>query len=203
MIQPPYFLPFTPRGRETELTAIRVKRTLHLGAYSSVDPFAILGRIPARLLTPADFAGCSRETIDSLFGARGNCVSAIGYGKSPATGEWLIWVNGSHHIHRQRASLIEEIVHILLDHPKTLLPVASRQPNSRTYDRVVEDEAYNVGAACIIPYRDLFYGIKERPETVEQIAGRYNVSSAYVRYRIKRAGLANVYKKSSRSPLIT
>jgi hypothetical protein len=36
--EPDYFLPFTPNGRTTELTAIRVKQKLGLGAYAGVDP---------------------------------------------------------------------------------------------------------------------------------------------------------------------
>ena len=196
MIPSKYFLPFTPNGQETELTAIKVKSGLRLGPETSVDPFAVLGRIPARLLTPDDFTGCSPQTLRVLFGALGDMVSAIGYGKSPVTGEWLIFVNRDHHIHRQRASLMEEIVHIMLDHPKTVLTPNGGVRKSRTYDRNIEDEAYNVGAACVIPYRDLFNSIKQRRETVEQIAERYNVSNDYVCFRIKRAGLANVYKKN-------
>lgn len=195
MIQSQYFLPFTPKGQETELTAIKVKQTLRLGPYASVDPFAVLGRIPARLLTREDFEGCSPATIEVLFGPLGDLVSAIGYGKSPGTGEWLIRVNEHHHIHRQRASLMEEIVHIVLDHPRTVLTLGSGVARSRTYDKAVEDEAFNVGAACIIPYRELFFAIKDKREHAEVIAARHEVSVDYVEYRVKRAGLTNFYKK--------
>jgi Zn-dependent peptidase ImmA (M78 family) len=188
------FLPFTPKAQETELTAIEVKTKLRLGPYISVDPFLVLGRIPARLLKREDYDTCPETTLGVLFPDLGDVVSALAYGKSPVSGEWLIRVNEAHDRKRQKASLMEEVVHILLDHPFSIVsPAGVRQ--TRTFNDVVEDEAFNVGAACIIPYRDLFFAIKNRKERIPEIAGRYAVSTEFVVYRIKRAGLSRVYTK--------
>lgn len=194
------FLPFTENGAATELQAIRVKRALGVGMYQGTDPFAVLPRIPARLVTREDFEGCPNGVADILFGGGCDGVSAIGLFRSPADGWWLIFLNANHHRHRQRTSLMEEIVHIVLDHPKTTLSLDRRGKlvGNRTFNGGVEDEAFNVGAACIIPYRDLFYAIKDRYETAEQIAERYDVSTKCVEYRIKRAGLSRVYAKQVR-----
>lgn len=190
-----YFLPFTTKGKATELQAIEVKRLLGLGPYASLDPTAVLPKIPARLLTNADFSDCAEETRDVLFGPRGHGLSAVGFGRSPADGTWLIFVNPTHHPHRQKASLAEEVVHIVLDHPKTEVSRNGVRGTSRTFNKAVEDEAYCVGAACIMPYRELFNAVHDRHEDVDVIAARYVVSKEYVHYRIRRAGLDRIYKK--------
>src|SRR5207245_6723476 len=88
-------------------------------------------------------------------------------------------------------------VHTLGDHVKTVLSldVAAGGERVRSYDGAVEDEAYCVGAACIIPYPRLFHAVHHNGETVAAIAAAAQVSEDYVAYRIKRAGLSHVYAK--------
>ena len=192
MSEPDYFLPFTPNGKATELTAIRVKQKLGLGAYAGVDPLRVLPRVPGRILEDSTIACFPTPMREALFSDE---VSAIGYGKSPTTGEWLIFVNPTHAPTRQKVSLMEEIVHISLGHPKTELSLASDGSIrwKRPYNKAVEDEAFCVGAACVIPYKALFFAIKRDRLNVADLAGKYGVSEECVRYRIKRAGLARVY----------
>lgn len=189
----PLFLPFTDRGEETERAAIALKRRLGVGVYDPVDPFAVLTSVPARLL---DFNRLPEEVRKELTDCDDDAWSAIGYGTSPDDGHELILLNPKHHEHRQRASLMEELVHIHLDHPKVTLAFNGKHW-SRPYNDAIEDEAFNVGAACIIPYKPLFNAIRYRGATDEELAARFVVSRAYVRYRIKRAGLYGVYKKRS------
>jgi hypothetical protein len=189
------FLPFTPNGKATELTAIRVKRALGLPAEAAADPYTLLPAVPARVLGPADFLLWPQALRDTLLGETCDGVSGIGFGRSPATGEWVIFVNPNHHRHRQRATLMEEIVHIVLGHPLTELTSSSTRKWKRAFHKDIEDEAYCVGSACIIPYPELFHAIRDRHESVGEIATRYDVSEQYVRYRVNRAGLARVYGK--------
>lgn len=187
------FLPFTPKGLKAEMRAIEAKQKLRYGPYASIDPFGVLSRVPARLLTPVEFQAGPPHVYAALWEDPPDDLSAFAMGRSPSTGEWLIYVNPLHHEHRQRTSLMEEIAHISLEHPPSKLYFEGGKPK-RTYNEEVEDEAFCVGAACIIPYRDLFNAIKRRHEKVNAIAERYNVSEALVEYRIKRAGLSKVYK---------
>jgi hypothetical protein len=195
-----YFVPFTPQGAATEHRAIEVKAALHLAPDAAVDPFDVLPRIPARLLDfRVLFGALPLEVRRALFETGVKQWSAIGWGRSPATGEELILLNPFHHPHRQRASLMEEVVHIVVNHPKTTLMITdSGVAAIRSYDQAVEDEAYCVGAACIIPYPALFHAVHRSSETAAVIAGRYKVSRDYVEYRIKRAGLTRVYAKQRR-----
>ena len=210
---PSLFLPFSANGKATELAAIEVKRRLGIGATAVVDPFAVLPTIPARLidasmLTSAMLSTCAAEW------------SGIGFGRIGAAGEELIALNPTHTETRQRVTLMEEIVHIVLDHPKTtlsvrtggalaanLISVTSAQPPSRTrarststssartYSATVEDDAFNIGAACVLPWPELYNAVHRRHEDTVTIAQRFLVSAELVAYRINRAGLARVYKK--------
>ena len=178
-----------------------------------VDPFAVLPTIPARLidasmLTSAMLSTCAAEW------------SGIGFGRIGAAGEELIALNPTHTETRQRVTLMEEIVHIVLDHPKTtlsvrtggalaanLISVTSAQPPSRTrarstntssartYSATVEDDAFNIGAACVLPWPELYNAVHRRHEDTVTIAQRFLVSAELVAFRINRAGLARVYKK--------
>jgi hypothetical protein len=195
-----FFLPFTANGAATERQAIEVKSALNVAAGAIVDPFEVLGSIPARLLSEVELRRLlPREVYEILFSTGVGAWSAIGWGRSPSTGEDLILVNPSHHPHRQRVSLMEEIVHIILDHPKVSLIVDKNGRLERTHDQRIEDEAFGVGAACIIPYPALFAAVNDRAESSVTIAARYQVSVDYVTYRIKRAGLTNVYRKRQQS----
>lgn len=195
------FVPFTPSAKQTEEDAVKVKACLRLGPYASVDPYAVLPRVPARCIAEAECRLFSAEALETLFGGTSDDLSAVALFPSPATGEWLIYVNPGHDIHRRRASLMEEIVHIVLDHPRSeVMPGVCG--TRRTHDKGVEDEAFNVGAACILPFRELFFAVKRDRTTIAQLAKQYNVSRDYVVFRIKRAGLTNVYKANV-GPLTT
>jgi Zn-dependent peptidase ImmA (M78 family) len=120
----------------------------------------------------------------------------VGLGESPVDGASLILLNPAHAMTRRRATLMEEVVHIVLGHPKSSLVIDSRGGiGHRSHDARVEDEAYTVGAACLLPYRDLFSAIRDVHESAGSIAARFGVSVPYVEFRIKRAGLSNVYRK--------
>jgi hypothetical protein len=193
------FLPFSASGKKTELCAIEVKRKLGIAAYGAVDPFEVLSTVPARLVDPA-LLGANPSVSEALFNTHRDSWSAIGLGKSPASEHELILLNPTHHEHRQRVSLMEEIVHIVLGHTKTTLSLdpSLKSKWSRPYDAAIEDEAYSVGAACILPWPELFQGVSTDRETAQQLATRYHVSVQYVEYRIRRAGLDRVYKARQR-----
>ena len=210
---PSLFLPFSANGKATELAAIEVKRRLGIGATAVVDPFAVLPAIPARLvdasmLTSAMLSTCAAEW------------SGIGFGRIGAAGEELIALNPTHTEARQRVTLMEEIVHIVLDHPKTTLTVrtgdtitanqisvtsalppsrsrarSTSTSSARTYSATIEDDAFNIGAACVLPWPELYNAVHRRHEDKVTIAQRFLVSAELVAFRVNRAGLARVYKK--------
>lgn len=198
---PHLFLPFTPNGKATELKAVEVKRHLGLAPEAAVDPFEALSSVPARLFDPEEFRRHSPVLACALFSVHQRTWDGVGFGRIGADGESIVLLNPTAARTRQRATLMEEIVHIVLDHPKTRLVVTrTRAKNpllawTRPYDSAAEDEAYNVGAACLLPYPALFRAVNERHEHATVIAGQARVSPDHVVYRIKRAGLSRIYYK--------
>lgn len=190
------FLPFTSAGKATELRAIEVKKELGLSAYASVDPYAALSKVPALLVPQAALDGCLEMTRQTLLVSNRDDWSAVCYGSVGPTGEALILLNPTHHSNRQRVSLMEEIVHVVLDHPPTELQFDRTKVWVRPYNDEVEAEAYGVGAACILPYRTLFNFVNFQRKNAAEIAELVGVSAAYVEYRIKQSGLYRIYKKN-------
>lgn len=93
---------------------------------------------------------------------------------------------------------MEEIVHIVRVHPKSTIVLGpGAVVQTRSYNREREDEAFTVGAACLVPYPELFRAIRDSHETANSIAERFGVSVQYVEFRIKRAGLSRMYNKHS------
>ncbi len=192
-----YFLPFTPNGKAIELVAIEMKKRLGLDAEASVDPYDVLDRVPARLVDVEELRIAAPAVAAQLFGSGRDEWSAVCFGAAPKTGVFDILVNPTHHVHRRRASLMEEIVHVLRKHPMTVLSLngATTGVSVRSYNPAIEDEAYCVGAACIIPYPHLFHAVHDNGANIAEIAAVTQVSVDYVAYRIKRAGLSRVYAK--------
>lgn len=192
------FLPFTEAGEATERIAIEVKEELGLGPHEAVDPYEVLKEVPARLVPREALRRVSAETLSVLTGKGSSSWSAAGLGRSPVDGAEMILLNPNDHEHRRRVSLMEEIIHFIRDHPRTPLVFDGDGAWDRPYDGEAEDEAYNVGAACILPYRSLFNRVNNRSESASSIARVFSVSREYVMYRIKRAGLYNTYRKRQR-----
>ncbi len=192
------FLPFTDRGKQTELIAIEVKEHLDLGPHDSVSPYDVLSTVPARLVSDECIASFPTHVRSNLFVRDRDDWSAVGLGPSPLDGCELILLNHTDHPHRRVASLMEEIVHIVREHPRISLNFNGDGDWVRPHDSDIEDEAYNVGAACIIPYGWLFHHLNSGNTNVSQIAGEFGVSPDYVKYRINRAGLYKLFNSRQR-----
>jgi len=190
------FLPFTPHGRTTELLAIEVKERLGFAPDQAIDPLLALDRIPARLIDARSLWDRAPQLARALFIEHPWDWSGIGFGKSPDDGMELVLLNPAHAVTRRRASLMEEIVHIVLNHTKSCLRSDASGVWQRSHDKEIEDDAFTIGAACLIPYAELFHAVRDAHESAEAIASRLTVSTDYVEFRIKRAGLFGVYRKN-------
>jgi hypothetical protein len=190
------FVPFTPVGKAIEAKAIALKQRVALPWYEPVDPVAMLALVPATLWLEADFRQIDHILADALFVRGANDWSAFAVVDEANDRLPTIVLNSRHPETRRRASLMEEIVHLMLRHPPSRL-VATRSGVSitRTHDERVELEAYDVGSACLVPYRPLFQAIRYDGVPADVLATRFGVSGDLIRYRIKRAGLSAVYRK--------
>jgi Zn-dependent peptidase ImmA (M78 family) len=159
---------------------------------AALDPFT--ASVDAAIVVHgADyFARFSEEERRQVLEIGGSHWSA---GTILAAGKATIILNPTHDAVRQRATLAEELAHIVMGHPPSRIDPTT---GFRTYDGDVESEAYGVGGAMLMPYNQLFL-LCRRAAPVEQIATLFGLSIAFTNYRINRAGLRRMYEKRMRA----
>lgn len=112
-------------------------------------------------------------------------------------GRKLIILNPTHGANRQNATLMEEISHVFLGHKPSKLAVKTynKEGNliAREYQAEVEEEAYSVGAAALVPFSALRRMINQG-KTSREIARHFKVSRELVEFRLKVTRLWENYK---------
>src|SRR5262249_51741404 len=100
----------------------------------------------------------------------------------------IVILNRKHGSGRQAATLMEEICHILFGHRPS--GIAVDHFGGRSYNFNIEEEAYSVGAAALVPYyslkRFLASGV-----SVRKVARHFGVTPSLVVYRARGARLQN------------
>jgi hypothetical protein len=99
-------------------------------------------------------------------------------------GTETVLYNDAHSEHRVRATLMEELFHIRLGHPRSSVRMLSDGTAGRTFNGAVEEEAYASGAAALLPYGGLRGFVNDGLDSSE-ISRIYNVSPDLVNYRLK------------------
>jgi hypothetical protein len=183
------FVPFVGGEPERiERCAVAAKRCLGVAPAVALDPWAGAANAGIEVRGEEFFAQLPDEDRRQVLELGGGHWSA---GTILGGGEAIVFLNPTHDPHRQKATLAEELAHIVMRHPPSAIdPVTG----FRTYDGDVESEAYGVGAAMIVPYGQLFRLVRARASAPE-IAQRYGVSERFVDYRINRCGLRRMYSK--------
>lgn len=112
-------------------------------------------------------------------------------------GRKLIILNPTHGKNRQNATLMEEICHVFLGHKPSRLAIENRNKQgkiiARDYQAEIEEEAYSVGAAALVPYTSLRRFVAQG-KTSKKIARHFDVSRELVEYRMKVSRLWDEYK---------
>jgi hypothetical protein len=184
------FVPFIGGEAERiERCAVAAKRCLGVGAGIALDPWTAAANVEIDVRGEQFFAALPDDERRQVLEVGGHCWSA---GTIIGGGEAIIFLNPTHDLHRQKATLAEELAHIVMGHPPSRIDPTT---GFRTYDGDVESEAYGVGGAMILPYGQLFRLVKQRLDATA-IAQRYDLSERFTNYRINRAGLRKMYAKS-------
>lgn len=138
----------------------------------------------------------SVETKEQLLGKGKDKWSGGACSHALPDGSKLIILNPTHGKNRQNATLMEEISHVFLGHKPSRLAIetTNRQGKviARDYHQEIEEEAYSVGAAALVPYSALRRMIDEG-KTSREIARHFNVSRDLVEFRIKISKLWTDY----------
>ncbi len=175
--------PVSHKFRDVERKAIGVRQFAGIGALVRLDPYELAALLNLRVVALADLDQLPKQTREHL--AQSDEWSAGTTGMLP-DGSRVIVINEKQSAGRRAATLMEEICHTLLGHdPSSIFGSGS---GGRSYDISVEEEAYAVGAAALVPYRALTEYLS-RGYTVDQISRRYGVSKALVEYRMRVLGL--------------
>jgi hypothetical protein len=144
-----HFLPFVGgEAARIELCAAAAKRCLGVAASAALDPWDAARRVHIGVRAPDQVRGLDEATRSSLVL---NSTSWSG-GAISTDGGWVVILNPLHDHVRQRATLAEELTHIVMGHPpSTIDPITGK----RSYRDDCEEEAYAVGGAMLLPYSHL------------------------------------------------
>lgn len=192
-------LPPTRKGRRYEIRAMALRDFAGLRRDDErLNPFA-LARY-AKLLV-ASFEQIepflTEDTKAHLLSAGRDKWSGGACSQALPDGRKLIVLNPTHGENRQNATLMEEICHVFLGHKPSRLAVKNYNKKgeaiARDYRADVEEEAYSVGAAALVPFSALRRFV-EQGKTSREIARHFNVSRDLVEYRLKVSRLWEEYK---------
>ena len=204
-------LPPTEKRKQYELRALGLREFAGVRESQPLDPFA-LARFAKLMVVDFDqVKGLSPESRAHLLGTAVEEWSG-GACSQPLPNGWrIVILNPAHGIHRNHATLMEEIAHVFLGHKPNRLAMISDENGGQTsqaggnsrekmaardYNKSDEEAAYAVGAAALVPYETLRRMVLEG-RSAEEIARRFRVSRQLAEYRIKVTHLWAEYKSAS------
>jgi IrrE N-terminal-like domain len=159
--------------------ALQVRNFAGIDLKSRLDPFALAKSINIRVVYLNDLIGLaesSRARLDVSDGWSGGATQDLG------DGSYIVILNQKHTPGRQAATLMEEVCHILFGHKPS--GISADRIGGRSYNFNVEEEAYAVGAAALVPYYSLKnFLISGLP--VRKIACHFGVTPSLIIYRAK------------------
>jgi Zn-dependent peptidase ImmA (M78 family) len=163
--------------------ALQIRDFAKLSLTARLNPFVLAESINIRVLYLSDLVGLSessRARLDVVDGWSGGATQAL------EDGSHIVILNQRHSSGRQAATLMEEVCHILFGHKPS--EIGAEQIGGRSYNVNIEDEAYSVGAAALVPYHSL-KALLISGDSIRKIARRFGVTPSLIIYRAKGTGL--------------
>ncbi len=183
------FLPESPvseKFRQYEQLALRIRSFAGLSdIHDKLDPYLLAHSAGLRVV-PLDAIDGITDDIKAVLQSSNEAWSG---GATPMLpdGTRVVILNPNHSNSRKAATLMEEVCHVLLGHKHSELSTGGNlnaENAHRTHNKQIEEEAYSVGAAALLPYRALICNLL-RGQSIKSIALFAGVSQALVRYRIR------------------
>ena len=191
-------LPDSRKSREYELRALGLRDFAGLRTpLDRLDPFSLARYARLIVATFDEIAPLlSKEARDHLLGSGKDEWSGGASSKVLPDGSKLIVLNPTHSPNRQRATLMEEISHVFLGHKPSRLAVDAKTNDGKTkardYDAAIEEQAYSVGAAALVPFEGL-RDLVLKGNSSREICKHFGVSRQLVEFRIKTTRLWKDY----------
>lgn len=172
-----------------ERLAAAVRARLNVDQIEPLSPWRLADALPAHVFYPEDFGdvGCAKRLRQIKWDGLAFCCDG-----DPTL---MILLNSARSKKRQAATLMEELSHHLLRHKPCQITVNPQTGYlERSYDRAQEDEAYDLGAAILLPKERIQQDVAAK-RSVGEIAELHGCSEELVIYRIKRMRLWQRYEK--------
>ncbi|MCB1025474.1 MAG: ImmA/IrrE family metallo-endopeptidase [Acidobacteria bacterium] len=191
-------LPPTQKGRNYEIPAIGLREFAGLRRDDErLNPFDLARYAKLLVVSFAEIEPLlSEEAKSQLIGNGKNDWSGGACSQTLPDGKKLIILNPTHGKNRQNATLMEEICHVFFGHKPSRLSIESKDSKgnirARDYHAEIEEQAYSVGAAALVPYSSL-KRFTEDGMTSRDIARHFDVSFQLIEYRMKVSRLWQTY----------
>ncbi|MHC2435915.1 helix-turn-helix domain-containing protein [Bradyrhizobium sp. USDA 4451] len=171
---------------ELEQAAEKFRTDLGLSQNEPIDSLRI--EVDGVQVVPVGKTNClDAHTVSHLRGTAGGEWSAMTVPLDAENETWVVLLNDSHTIERQRVTLLEEYWHILLGHKLTKIARVA-ESYGRTYDKAEEHDAYYLASAVLLPRTAVIEAVSKKRSS-NDIAQLFGTSNELVEYRIKRLGL--------------
>lgn len=173
-------MPPNPKQWENEHNGLDLREDLGVSLGEPLSHVAAFGLLEDVALLPLSKVPLAANHLEHLQDG----ASRVFSGLATRVGDsWLVVYNDGHSENRVRATLLEELFHIRLNHPPTKVRLYSADGRHRDHNRALEDEAFGSGAAALVPYKPLREAVKKGMRK-SQIASHFRVSQDLVQYRI-------------------
>lgn len=173
--------PDHPYARHIERNGRKLRTKLGLGDLDPLDPERLIETFDNMVVASAAEALPHLKRGHTLLRATANRWWATAYREGD--GPWLILYYPDQSETRRRASIMEEVAHIVMGHEPTKIAMCpiTKVPR-RTYKRSHESEAYGIGAASLVPFPGLLR-LHASGLSHAEIAEHYGVSEDLARFR--------------------
>lgn len=171
---------------ELEQAAEKFRADLGLSQDEPVDSLRI--EVDGVQVVPVGKTNClDAQTVRHLRGVAGGEWSAMTIPLDADNESWVVLLNDSHTMERQRVTLLEEYWHVLLGHKLTKIARVA-ESYGRTYDKTEEHDAYYLASAVLLPRAAIIEAVSKKRSS-DDIAHSFGTSAELVDFRIKRLGL--------------
>jgi hypothetical protein len=179
-----------------ESQAADFRRRVGLDQFAVLAPELLIARVGAELFLLADLIADNEVALRRARRARFDGAAS----NHPDTGQPLIILNCGKPARRRRATLMEELSHLLLNHKPSRVGLDAKLGIvRRSFDRQQENEAYDLGAALLVPKERIQRDVKELALLGGEIADTHGCSVQLVEYRIRRLRLWGRYSAYARA----
>lgn len=171
--------------RWIEAQALKLRRLARTPRGGVLNVFEVASKLGAEIVELTWGNGMPDEVVKYFLEDNPEAFSA-GLLRTPSGR--IIVVNSAHETTRKRASTMEECAHIYLNHPSIEIKIGTALPFVRDYDEAMEQEAYAVGAAALLP-KEVILPVIRRQKAMHWLATEHDVSEKLIEYRIRQVRL--------------